>query len=166
MNELQNDLAAKCPVDKNEQMDEYKEWLAFAQTDYDCADYLSKAPFHPRPLNVICYHCQQAAEKAIKALIVYFGSQGGMPKVHDLSFLLNQVKNIVLEQKGIDISHDLMLIADDLSKYGVAPRYPNEIDVDEYQMTKALQNSMKIMLWVKRTIDTEVSCFYLDIFPV
>ena len=77
-------------IQEVDQLEEYKEWLIFAQTDYDCAEYLSKAPFYPRNLAVICYHCQQAAEKAIKALIVYFGSQGGMPKVHDLSFLLNQ----------------------------------------------------------------------------
>lgn len=29
---------------------------------------------------------QQAAEKAIKALIIYYGGEGGMPKLHDLSF--------------------------------------------------------------------------------
>ena len=50
-------------IEEVDQMEEYKEWLTFAQTDFDCAEYLSKAPFHPRPLNVICYHCQQAAEK-------------------------------------------------------------------------------------------------------
>ena len=82
---------------------------------------MNQAPLRPRPLNVICYHCQQAAEKAIKALIVYFGSQGGMPKVHDLSFLLNQVKNIAQERKGIEISHEMMVMADGLTKYGVAP---------------------------------------------
>lgn len=142
-------------IEDVDQMEEYKEWLTFAQTDFNCADYLNKAPFHPRPLNVICYHCQQAAEKAIKALIVYFGSQGGMPKVHDLSFLLNQVKNIVQEQKGIEITHEFMVLADGLSKYGVAPRYPNEIDVDEHQAAKAIRDSAAVLEWVKRTIETE-----------
>ncbi len=81
--------------DLSEELDrkeEYREWLAFAQTDYDCAKYLNEAPLYPKPLNIICYHCQQAAEKAVKGLIVYFCSQGGMPKVHDISFLLNQIK--------------------------------------------------------------------------
>ena len=142
-------------IDEIDQMEEYKEWLKFAQTDYDCAEYLYKAPLHPRPLNVICYHCQQAAEKAIKALIVYFGSQGGMPKVHDLSFLLNQVKNMIQTQKGIEITHDFMVMADGLSKYGIAPRYPNEIDVDEPQTAKALRDSSSIMEWVKQTIDAQ-----------
>ena len=26
--------------------------------------------YRPQPLEIICYHCQQAAEKAIKAVIV------------------------------------------------------------------------------------------------
>ena len=142
-------------IDEIDQMEEHKEWLKFAQTDFDCAEYLYKGPLHPKPLNVICYHCQQAAEKAIKALIVYFGSQGGMPKVHDLSFLLNQVKNMIHSQKGIEISHDFMVMADGLSKYGIAPRYPNEIDVDEPQTAKALRDSASIMEWVKQTIHAQ-----------
>lgn len=139
-------------VDIIDQEEEYKEWLAFARTDYESARYLNGAPFYPRPFNVICYHCQQAAEKAVKALIVYFGSQGGMPKVHDISFLLNQIKHIVQEKKGIEVEYSLLLIADSLSKYGVAPRYPNEIEVDERQVQKALADSEAILNWVDAVI--------------
>ena len=77
----------------NDQMQEYQDWLRFAQADYDSAKYLYDSPLHPKPLEIICYHCQQAAEKAVKALIVYFGSRGGMPKVHDISFLLSQIQH-------------------------------------------------------------------------
>ena len=133
--------------DAAEQEEEYKAWLAFARTDFESAKYLMGAPFHPRPLNVICYNCQQAAEKAVKALIVYFGSQGGMPKVHDISFLLNQIKNVVKETKNIEIEPELLMTANFLSKYGVAPRYPNEIEVDEAQVKKALADSEKILKW-------------------
>ena len=142
-------------LDLVDQENEFKEWIAFARIDYESAKYLNGAPFHPRPLNVICYHCQQAAEKAVKALIVYFGSQGGMPKVHDISFLLNQIKNIVQENKGIDIDHKLMETADSLSKYGVAPRYPNEIEVDENHVKKALSDSETILDWVDSVIAAE-----------
>lgn len=157
MNRGQNAPGNELSPEQNEQMDECRVWLTFAQTDYDCAAYLNKAPLHPRPLNVICYHCQQAAEKAIKSLIVYFGSQGGMPKAHDLTFLLNQIRHIVSERKGIEISHDFMLMADSLSKYGVAPRYPNEIEVDERQTARALADSEKIIAWVNQVIETEPS---------
>lgn len=146
---------ASAPLDGTDQEEEYKEWLTFARTDYESARYLDNAPFHPRPLNVICYHCQQAAEKAVKALIVYFGSQGGMPKVHDISFLMNQIKNTVREEKGIELGHDLLVTANSLSKYGVAPRYPNEIEVDEQQVKKALTDSETILKWVDSVISAE-----------
>lgn len=79
-----------------------------------------------------------------------------MPKVHDLSFLLNQVKKIVKEQKGIEISHEFLVMADSLSKYGVAPRYPNEIEVNVPQTEKALQNSAEIIDWVKMVVATPI----------
>ncbi len=77
---------------------------------------------------------------------------GGMPKVHDISFLLNQVKNIKNQKKGLQIKRDLLLCADKLTKYSVSPRYPNEIEVDEEQVRKALSDSENILLWVENVI--------------
>lgn len=151
-----NDIVnVEATVNAIDQAEEYKEWLEFARVDYNSAKYLDSAPFHPKPLNVICYHCQQAAEKAVKALIVYFGSQGGMPKVHDISFLLNQIKNIVLKEKGIEVTRELLVTANSLTKYGIAPRYPNEIEVDGTQVKKALADSEMILKWVDEVIMKE-----------
>ena len=81
---------------------ETKEWYDMAVMDLGVARHLDET-YRPKPLEIICYHCQQAAEKAIKALIVYFGGRGGMPKLHDLSFLLNQIKNkVCIEDKYYD----------------------------------------------------------------
>ena len=44
-------------------------WLAMADTDFGVADHLDKE-YHPKPYEIICYHCQQAAEKAVKAVIL------------------------------------------------------------------------------------------------
>ena len=76
-----------------------------------------------------------------------------MPKLHDIQFLLSQIRNIVKEQKGIEIEESLMDIAESLSKYGVARRYPNEIEVDENQVRKALTDAAAILDWVNRAID-------------
>jgi HEPN domain-containing protein len=38
------------------------EWLQFAYMDIDSAQFLYDNK-HPRPLEIICYHCQQSAEK-------------------------------------------------------------------------------------------------------
>lgn len=71
-----------------------QEWLKTAETDLGVAQHLFEH-YHPKPIEIVCYHCQQSAEKAIKAVIISYGAPGGMPKLHDLSFLLNQVKNLV-----------------------------------------------------------------------
>ena len=78
-----------------------------------------------------------------------------MPKVHDIAFLLNQMKNIVKKEKGIEIDDALMEVADGLSKYGVAPRYPNEIYIDDALTDKAFRDATAIMDWVQYVIDAE-----------
>ncbi|MBR5760262.1 MAG: HEPN domain-containing protein [Thermoguttaceae bacterium] len=103
----------------NETVLDAKEWLSYAESDLGVADHLFKT-YRPKPLEIICFHCQQAAEKAVKSIIVLKGSQGGLPKRHDLFLLLNQVKNMVkIDEKFYDY-------ADVLTPYGIAMRYPNE----------------------------------------
>ena len=67
----------------------------------------------------------------------------------DLSFLLNQIKNILYERNGINVTDELLTAADSLSKYGIAPRYPNEIEVDEQMTGKALSDSESILQWAE-----------------
>lgn len=129
--------------------DEYKVWMVYAQSDYDCAEYLTEAPLHPRPYNIICYHYQQAAEKIAKALIVYYKTSGGISKVHDVEFLLNQVKNLVKKDKGVELTEELVNMASDISIYASEPRYPNEFPADESDVIKARKYCTEIMKWAK-----------------
>lgn len=39
-----------------------KEWIHFADMDVLSANYLNKIAY-PKPMEIICFHCQQAAEK-------------------------------------------------------------------------------------------------------
>ena len=56
------------------------EWLEFARMDLSAAEYL--LTMHPLPIEIICYHCEQAAEKFLKATLVQFDREP--PKTHDL----------------------------------------------------------------------------------
>lgn len=124
---------------------EYNEWLQTAETDYGVAKHLCET-YRPQPLEVICYHCQQSAEKAIKAVIIANGTQGGMPKLHDLSFLLNQLKNMVdIEEKYYDY-------ADALTPYGVSIRYPNELFLENHHAEKALQMAEEFLAWARSKV--------------
>lgn len=43
------------------------EWFEFAKRDLKSAEFL--IDMHPRPIEIICYHCQQCAEKYLKGYI-------------------------------------------------------------------------------------------------
>jgi HEPN domain-containing protein len=127
---------------------ETKEWLDVADTDLGVAKHLMEN-YYPKPLEVICYHCQQAVEKAIKAIVVSRGTQGGLPKLHDLSFLLNHVKNFVhIEEKYYDY-------ADTLTPYGVSVRYPNELFLEEHHARNAIRYADEIVEWAHSVVENE-----------
>ena len=120
-------------------------WLELAALDLNVAKHLFDT-YYPRPIEIICYHCQQAAEKAVKAIIISLGSPGGFPKKHDISFLLSQIKSYVtIEEKYYDY-------ADTLTPYGTAVRYPHELRLDERHAQKAIQYALEIIEWAKRIL--------------
>lgn len=62
---------------------ESKRWLAYARSDLDAANALLRDPDHyPRQ---VCFLAQQAAEKALKALLVLLEVE--FPFTHDLDRL-------------------------------------------------------------------------------
>lgn len=115
-------------------------WLDFAERDFNVAKHLFEN-FYPMQYEIICYHCQQAAEKAIKAVYIGNDLPGGIPKKHDLSFLLNQMSSYVA------VSDDLLEYADELTPYGVTVRYPSEIEVGERDTRTALKYAEEILKW-------------------
>lgn len=122
-----------------------KEWTAFAEADLEVAVHLTKT-FRPKPLEIICFHCQQASEKAVKSIIALNGRQGGLPKRHDLFLLLNQIKNMTpVEEKFYDY-------ADELASYGVAARYPNELFLEERHAEKAVKMAKEFVEWAKSVV--------------
>lgn len=64
-----------------------------------------------------CFHSQQAAEKALKAVLVARGH--AVPRSHDL---------VLLSDKVADLLPDLAAVIDALAvlnQFGVTPRYPS-----------------------------------------
>jgi HEPN domain-containing protein len=49
------------------------EWFAFADNDLKSAKFLLR--MHPTPLEIICYLCQQSAEKYLKGFIAMNGGK-------------------------------------------------------------------------------------------
>ena len=107
-----------------------KQWIDYAAQDLGVARHLFEN-YHPKPLEIVCYHCQQSAEKAIKAVIVSLHWPTGIPKSHDLSFLLNQIHNYISIPDAIGDA------ADALTPFGTMTRYPNELTVEEHHAKHA-----------------------------
>lgn len=132
---------------------EAKQWLTFARTDYMVAKHLDET-YYPKPLEIICYHCQQSAEKAIKAIIVELCKQESVPKKHDLSFLLECIN------ASVEVPERYMDYADTLTPYGVAVRYPNELYIEEHNALTALRYAEEILQWAENVTDKH--CDELD----
>jgi HEPN domain-containing protein len=96
---------------------EAREWVVKAETDFKAALALARQRKEPLP-EVVCFHCQQCAEKYLKAFLVSLRQP--FPKTHDLIAL----KNLCVEHDSdFEQVHDWL---ESLEGYDVAIRYPGE----------------------------------------
>lgn len=124
----------------------HSQWFEYAERDLGVAQFLFKN-YLPTPYENICYQCQQAAEKALKALYLFLQIPGGIPRTHDLSLLMDQMR------KRVEIDDLLYDMADELTPYGTASRYPGDLFYEADGTRKALQASEMIVAWVKQRIE-------------
>ncbi len=101
-----------------------KEWLSKAEGDYQtaCREFRADPPNY----DAVCFHAQQCIEKYIKALLIE--KKQVPPKVHDLSALAMQLKEVLPDWDWP--VEDLRM----LSRAAVIYRYPGEsADKEEAQ---------------------------------
>ncbi len=90
------------------------EWIAKAEEDFAAADWLGRAPAASPA--AIGFHCQQCAEKYLKAILLELGLT--FARTHDLTLLGNAATG-VHPQIG-SILNDLQV----LQPFSVQARYP------------------------------------------
>lgn len=90
------------------------EWLRFAQDDLRSAEVLLKEKI----FNEVCFHSQQCAEKAMKALIVAKGDV--VPKTHRLVDLFE----LVIKYHKLQNIRTACLVLD---QYYIPTRYPDAV---------------------------------------
>ncbi|GBE15556.1 HEPN domain protein [bacterium BMS3Abin14] len=96
---------------------EIRQWLVRAEHDLRSAGQLFIAD--PPLLDTAVYHCQQTAEKAFKAYLTLKDTP--FQKVHALSVLVEQC------MQSDPTFAELMDIADLLTPYAIAFRYPGDV---------------------------------------
>jgi HEPN domain-containing protein len=99
-------------------------------------------------LEDLCFQAQQAAEKALKAVLLHH--RGTFPYVHDLGVLLG-----LLEEDGYDLPAGVRKVVR-LNQYAVAARYPGvaePVEPDEYE--EALDLADVTVTWASEVLSNE-----------
>lgn len=119
-----------------------KRWLEFADDDFATANHL--LTLYPLRLEIICYHCQQCVEKMLKGYLMARDIEP--PKTHDLVELCKRCSVFDISLNGI------AEICADLNPYAVQVRYPAELDIEEGDMRKAIEDAKNIMTFIRQAL--------------
>ena len=106
-----------------------QQWLDKGKDDLRSAEYLATM-HHPTPDEIICFHCQQSAEKYLKAYI--FTQDIEPEKTHDLEVLL--INCLEHNESFSSLLSKLQF----LNEYAVIPRYPNELVITNADLKTAI----------------------------
>ncbi len=130
---------------------EARRWLEDAFEDYAAAKDLTQTHHYA----LACFHCQQAAEKAVKAALytVHFEARG-----HSVSRLLEELSL----RAGIEIPSELHDHARLLDRHYSPPRYPNlhpSIDMPAHKLysredaERCLKAAERLLEYLKRFLE-------------
>ncbi|NPB02986.1 MAG: HEPN domain-containing protein [Thermotogae bacterium] len=124
---------------------EAKVWLDFALRDLRAAEVLYGEGDVPNAL----YHLQQAAEKSLKAIIIYYAIPTTLRqfRTHNLEHLVG-----VLERYGAEVPEALQGI-ELLSDYAFSTRYPDDyVPVSKEEYEEAYEIAKKVLEWAKSIV--------------
>jgi HEPN domain-containing protein len=116
-------------------------WLRYAHSDLELA--CVKRP--PQVLlEGLCFHAQQAAEKALKAVLVDRGIP--FPKTHNIRTLLDLLPQGATPPPEVE---DAAILTD----YAVISRYPGDLEsVDEEEYLEAVRLAKTVVHWAESVI--------------
>ena len=114
------------------------QWMKKADDDLIIAHHAFEN-IHPKQLDICCYHCQQAGEKALKAVLVFHEAVEEVPRTHELEVLLNLC--ILLNGDFDKFRRDCVV----LTPYATQTRYPDNREVTEEETASALRKAERIV---------------------
>ena len=121
--------------------DDPREWLNRARSNLALATG-SSPEIYPEDL---CFELQQAAEKAIKAVLLSRGVEP--PYVHDLAVLVT-----LLSEDGVETPSAVQRCAR-LTVYAVEARYPTlKQPVTDREYREALEIAQTVVRWAKQNV--------------
>jgi HEPN domain-containing protein len=122
-------------------LEDAREWISRARSDLT----LARAKPDGVYLEDLCFHAQQSAEKAIKALLIWHGIQ--FPYVYDLTALLT-----LLEKATGDLPGSIRQ-AERLTQFAVEMRYPGAAPpVLEREYQQAIKLAEEVLNWAEKQL--------------
>lgn len=117
--------------------EEIKFWLEAAKEDERCVDVLIEKEI----FSLACFHCQQAAEKALKALCI---KKRRPAFTHSCIDLLKKLKNM-----KFTVREEIFEAARKLDPHYIFSRYPNGLSasIKDYYDNKISQEARQ---WMKK----------------
>lgn len=116
------------------------DWFAFAVEDLAIAR--SEHDDNPFARGLRAYHCQQAAEKSIKAVLMHRGDT--VPRTHHVGDLIDALPG---EYRAPLTSARLLTI------YATASRYPDEIlEVQQQHLDEAITIAKTVVDWARAIV--------------
>ncbi|EFA68208.1 HEPN domain-containing protein [Cylindrospermopsis raciborskii] len=128
--------------------EEVRQWIIKSQRDIKVARILIENEVSL--LDAVVYHCQQSAEKALKAYLTH--QDLGFKKTHDLGVLVEMCS--VFEPNFQDLED----MADTLTPYATEFRYPGDIiEPERYEAEEALQMAATVLEFVIKLLPNKFS---------
>lgn len=125
---------------REEVRDSIAAWLEYATTDLQAAETLLTSGLS----GPACFHAQPAAEKALKAYLLWLGATS-VPRTHDLGALSERIRrcggSVPAEQA---LSH--------LSDYAVESRYPELPLPGHDEARAAVAVASDVLVWVRDAV--------------
>jgi len=120
--------------------DDPREWLSRARSNLAQAKVKQRGVY----FEDLCFNAQQAAEKAIKALLIRRDVK--FPYVHDIAELLTS-----LENAGQEIPETIKQ-AEELTRYAVFTRYPIAPRMKPKEYREAVKMAEAVVGWAEKLL--------------
>jgi len=122
-------------------MERYEEWIERAKGSLE----LSQAKIiHYIQYEDLCFQVQQAVEKALKGLLIYYNVEPEF--THNIEILLTELEKFTVIPQDVQQAMKLTI-------YAVQTRYPNDYDeITKEEYEKAVKIAKDCLDWVENKI--------------
>ena len=132
--------------ERRDLVEQVRAWIEKAEHDLRNAEHTMTLE-EDCPFDTVCFHCQQCAEKYLKALLVYREIE--FPKTHDLILLLNLIRR----KMEISLSAEQV---QPLNRYSIEARYPGDwYPIDREEASEAIELARGVRDVVRRMLPKE-----------